>query len=141
MRLMAEVSPAVVTFLRRLAAHVAGQRTYLSFGERAALVDTIAQFDPSYSENRLGEDILFRNADLLRVALGQVADEGGASANYTLVAAIQLVLADNRFDDDDQDLVHWVGDSLGFERPRVDRAIEMAIGPTRPVGAAPVSDV
>lgn len=135
---MAEVPTAVSTFLRRLAAHVAGQRTYLSFGERTKLVAAIAQFLPDYSDARLSDDILFRNADLLRVALGEVADIGGVAATYTLVAAIQIVLADSRLDLDDLDLVHWVGDALAFDRQRVERALELAQGPDRPVGAAPL---
>lgn len=138
---MAEVSPVVSTFVRRLAAHVVGQRVYLSYGERAKLVETIGRYTPGYSDVRLQEDLLFRNVDMLRTGLGAVADEGASSRTYALVAAIQVVLADNWLDQDDRNLVHWVGESLGFEPERVERALELADGPTRPIGAAPVSDL
>lgn len=135
---MASLSPEVVTFSRRLVAHVAGQRSYLSFGERDKLVATVAQFSPTYNVDKLSEDILFRNVDLLRVALGEVADIGGSAASYSLAATIQAALADNRLDEDDLALIHWVGDALGFERAKVDRAIERVDGPLRPIGAVPV---
>ena len=134
---MVEVPPAVVTFLRRLAAHVAGQRTYLSFGERARLVAAVGQFSSGYSEVKLGEDILFRSVDRLRVALGDVILEDSQAAVYTLVATIQIALADSCLDRADIELVHWVSDALGFDRPRVERAIELADGQVGAVGAAP----
>ncbi len=133
---MPQVSVALVTFLRRLCAHVAGGRTYLSFSERERLVAAVAQFDPTYCEARLREDLLLRNLDLLRVALGEVGADGGVNAVYAVVGAIQLTLADARLDEDDLALVHWVGDAVGIERARVEQAIERADGPLRPHGAA-----
>ena len=135
---MFDASPAIVTFLRRLVAHVAGQRAYLSFAERARFIEVVSQFDPTYNERGMSEDLLFRSVDLLRVGLADVAEEGGPMATYALVAATQIMLADNRLDTDDLALVSWIGHALGADQARIDRVVELVDGPGRLVGAAPV---
>lgn len=120
---MPKVSPAVVTLLRQLAATVAGQRVYLSFGERSNLVAAVAQFDPGYRAATLEEDLIFRGKEQLRAALAAVAAIGGSDAVYAVVGAIQIAEADGRFDDEDLALVHLVGDAVGLPRARVDGAI------------------
>jgi hypothetical protein len=128
-------------FLRRLVAHVAGQRCYLSYSERDAMVAIVAQFEPAYSRRRLGEDLAARNVDLVRLALGQVADIGGRTATLALVSTIQLALADHRLDDDDLNLVAWVGRSVGLDPEEVRRAVGVVAGRARPIAPAPLDAV
>lgn len=135
------VSSAVLSLLRHLAADVAGRRVYLSLSERANLVSAIAQFDRSYDGSRLDEDLRVRSPQQLRAALAAAADsvDGRArDAAYTVVAAIQIGLADSRLDAADLELIHLVGDAVGLERAKVDAAIERADGPARAVGGQPM---
>lgn len=138
---MLQSTPAVGTFLRRLAAHLVSRRVYVSLGEREAIVGAVGQFVPGYSYARLADDAAVLNPDLLRAALADLAAEGGTSATQALVATIQLGMADGHIDAADHQIVYWVGDAVGFPRERVDAALKLATTmQVEPVGAAPTRE-
>ena len=117
---------AVPVFLHYLACHVASQRLYLSESERVGLAEPIRQFDPGYDPTWLTGDLEPTASEQLRLSLGAVADLGGVGADYALVGALQVLLADGRIDEDDLALLYWIGASLGFRDRRVDGLLERA---------------
>lgn len=123
---MISASPAVPHFLKQLAGRVAAERAYLSTPEQEALIATVRQFAPGFGPAELQAAALAYDPRRLRKSLGQVAGAEGRDAEYAVVGTVQLALADGRFDDQDLELIHWVGDSLGFERARIGRLLARA---------------
>ena len=121
---MLATSPAVPQFLGQLAGHLAASRHYLSGVEQAALVGAMQQFSPAFALTDLMAMASHADVRQLRRSLGLVAEADTRDAECAVVGALQLAMADGRVDAQDRDVLHWVGDTLGISRSRINQLVE-----------------